>query len=105
MISQKARALYDQQAKGRQVRKPADSVKEKFPEQKGQSRDQAGERQATSTGGKKPQLVKTLPQAAKAKSRDQAGALTGVSGIYVDRARRVIERGDSEPALYDTTVV
>jgi len=34
----------------------------------------AKERQATSTGGTKPQLVETLPQAEKGKSRDLAGA-------------------------------
>lgn len=71
MIAQKARAYYDQQAKERQA-------------------EQARRNQPQS------QKVVTFPPLEKSKARDQAGALTGVSGIYVDRARRVIERGDPE---------
>jgi len=42
MIAARARDAYDKRAKERQKRKPADSVQENLPEQKGQARDQAG---------------------------------------------------------------
>lgn len=42
MIAAKARGIYDEEAKERQTRKPADSVPETFPEQtKGEARDKA----------------------------------------------------------------
>jgi hypothetical protein len=44
---------------------------------------EAKQRQATSTGGSKPQLVELFPQADAGKSRDQAGKAVGVSGKYV----------------------
>lgn len=69
MIAQKARAYYDQQAK---------------------------ERQKIRTGSQPGADKETFPELSRGQARDQAGALTGVSGIYVDRARRVIERGDPE---------
>jgi hypothetical protein len=42
MVAARVRDYYDRQAKERQKRKPVDSVPEKLPEQKGDSRDQAG---------------------------------------------------------------
>ena len=42
MCAGRARAYYDQQAKERQVRKPADSVQVNLPEQKQQAREAAG---------------------------------------------------------------
>ena len=48
----------------------------------------AKERQATSTGGIKPQLVENLPQA-EIKSRDQAAAAVGVSGRLVQDAEYI----------------
>lgn len=50
---------------------------------------EARERQATSTGGARPQLVAKMPQAGKGKARDAAGALVGVSGRYVQEAKRI----------------
>jgi len=41
MVGARAREHYDREAKERQKRKPADSVQENLPEQKGQARDQA----------------------------------------------------------------
>ena len=58
------------EAKERQVRKPSDSVKETFPEQSGQSRDKAGERQKGGQGG--VLLQETFPEA-NGQSRDKAG--------------------------------
>jgi hypothetical protein len=45
--------------------------------------EEARKRQATSTGGRNPQLVENVPQAA-AKSRDQAAAAVGLSGKRTD---------------------
>lgn len=42
MVAARAREFYDKQAKERQVRKPAGSVPENLPEQKGDARDAAG---------------------------------------------------------------
>ena len=42
MCAGRARKLYEEQAKERQKRKPADSVQANLPEQKGQARDLAG---------------------------------------------------------------
>lgn len=42
MCAAKAREIYDQRAKERQIRKPSDSVQENLPEQKQQARDAAG---------------------------------------------------------------
>jgi ParB-like chromosome segregation protein Spo0J len=50
---------------------------------------EARKRQSTSSGGKSPQLVERLPQAAKGKARDKAGELLKVSGRYVQDAKRI----------------
>lgn len=57
---------------------------------------EAKERQATSTGGSKPQLVAELPQAEKGKSRDKAAAVVGVSPRTISDAKRVYESGNQE---------
>jgi len=54
---------------------------------------QAKERQATSTGGKKPQLRENFPQADKGKSSDKAGETLNVSCKSIQRAEKVIKRG------------
>jgi len=69
MVGARIRAIYDEEAKARQVRKPNDSVVEKLP-----------------------------PQNAGAKSRDLAGAAVGVSGRSVDMATKVIAQGAPELA-------
>ena len=50
--------------------------------------EEARKRQATSTGGAKPQLVANLPQAGS-KARDQVAALLGISGRQVSDAKFV----------------
>ena len=42
MVAARARGMYDEAAKERQKRKPADSVPENLPEQKRDARDAAG---------------------------------------------------------------
>ena len=42
MVAARARGMYDEAAKERQKRKPADSVQENLPEQNQQARDAAG---------------------------------------------------------------
>ena len=66
MVGNKARAYYDQQAKERQKRKPAESVVESLPEQKHST------------------------------ARDAAGKAVGVSGKLVDHAHTVSEKGVPE---------
>lgn len=54
-------------------------------------RVQAKKRQATSSGGKNPQLKENFPEAVdSSQSRDKAGAQMHVSGRTVDEAARVI---------------
>lgn len=50
---------------------------------------EAKKRQATSTGGRTPQLKATLPEAAKGQARDQAAAVVGVGGRTVSKAKAV----------------
>lgn len=68
MIGERAREMYDRQAKERQVRKPSDSVVETLPPQ-------------THDNGK---------------ARDQAGNAVGVSGKLIDNARTVRAKGVPE---------
>jgi hypothetical protein len=48
---------------------------------------EAKERQATSTGGKKPQLRAEIPEAARGRARDQAAKTTGASPRYIEDAK------------------
>jgi hypothetical protein len=50
---------------------------------------EAKKRQATSTGGSKPQLVANVPQADKVKARDKAAKSVGVSGKLVSAAKAI----------------
>ncbi len=52
---------------------------------------EAKKRQATSTGGKEPQLREKLPEAEKGKATDQVGKLFGVSGRMVSDAKVIKE--------------
>ena len=52
-------------------------------------RAKAKKRQATSTGGNKPQLVVNSSQAGKGKTRDKMGKLIGVSGQTYDRLKKI----------------
>lgn len=58
----------------------------------------AKERQATSTGGTAPQLMENFPQADKGASRDELGAMAGVSGKTYEHAVTVIEEAP-EPVI------
>jgi hypothetical protein len=61
----------------------------------GDARDQAAEakkRQATSTGGKKPQLRAKLPQA-EGKARDQVAEVFGVPGHEASKRSRLHANG------------
>jgi ParB-like chromosome segregation protein Spo0J len=60
--------------------------------------EEAKERQATSTGGKQPQLKEKLPEADLGQSRDAAGELFGVSGKYVSDAKAI---KDESPELFE----
>lgn len=53
-------------------------------------RAKARERQATSTGGTTPQLKVNLPEADKSQSRDELGAMAGVSGSTYERATKAL---------------
>lgn len=69
MCAARARELYEQQAKERQKRKPADSVPENLPEQKHDARDAAGK--AFGVSGKsvdyaKRVIEKGIPELAQA---------------------------------------
>jgi hypothetical protein len=68
MVAARTRSYYEEQAKQRQVRKPADSVVENLPQQ----------------------------TADNARARDAAGKAVGVSGKSVDYATRVLQKGVSE---------
>ena len=72
MVAGRARGIYDEQAKERQK--------------------EAGEKYHT---GSKKVPVK-VPEPSKGDARDLAGKAAGVSGTYVDRATRVIERAVPE---------
>lgn len=56
----------------------------------------AKERQATSTGGEKPQLRFHGTQAEKGKAREKVGEKVGLSGTSYYRAKKVVESGDKE---------
>ena len=58
----------------------------------------AKERQATSTGGTAPQLMENFPQADKGASRDELGAMAGVSGKTYEHAVAVMEEAP-EPII------
>ena len=58
----------------------------------------ARERQATSTGGTAPQLMEKFPQADKGASRDELGAMAGVSGKTYKHAVTVMEEAP-EPVV------
>ena len=62
---------------------------------------QARERQATSTGGSKPQLKEKLPEAEKKQSRDELGKMAGVSGKTYEHAAEVIDEAP-EPVIEAT---
>jgi ParB family chromosome partitioning protein len=62
------------------VRKCADSIQKK-----------ARERQATSTGGIKPQLKENFPEAGK-QSRDELGKMAGVSGKTYEHGVTILEK-------------
>lgn len=57
----------------------------------GAVRAKARERQSTSTGGSTPQLMENFPQADRGASRDELGAMAGVSGKTYDHAVTVME--------------
>jgi hypothetical protein len=79
MVAARAREHYDQQAKERQKRKPADSVPENLPEQNGDARDHAAK--AVGVSGKTvdyatkvlaqgtPELIKAVDEGRMAVSR------------------------------------
>jgi hypothetical protein len=50
---------------------------------------EAKKRQATSTGGRTPQLVANSPQADKRKSRDKAAAVVGVGGRAISEVKAI----------------
>jgi ParB-like chromosome segregation protein Spo0J len=50
---------------------------------------EARTRQATSTGGKKPQLMEKIPQAEKGAARAKAAELVGVNERYISQAKKV----------------
>jgi predicted phage-related endonuclease len=50
---------------------------------------EAKNRQATSTGGAKPQLKANLPEAEKGQARDKAAELVGVSSRYVSDFKKI----------------
>lgn len=52
----------------------------------------ARERQATSTGGKNPQLMEIFPEAENKTSRDELGAMAGVSGKTYEHGVAVLEK-------------
>lgn len=66
IVGAKARDIYEREAKERQLRKSPDSVVVKLPPQN------------------------------KGKARDKAGEAVGVSGSYIDRATKVLEKGVPE---------
>lgn len=52
---------------------------------------EAKKRQATSTGGSKPQLTAQMPEAAKGEAREQAAKAFGVSPRYISEAKAIKE--------------
>jgi len=57
---------------------------------------EAKERQATSTGGAKPQLRENLREADKGRASDHAARTVKVSGRSVDHAAKVLKNGNSK---------
>ena len=57
---------------------------------------EARRRQATSTGGRKPQLVENLPEAENHRVRDIIGKEIGVSGRQVDKLHAINEKADEQ---------
>ncbi|HPU89068.1 MAG TPA: hypothetical protein PL088_11820 [Spirochaetota bacterium] len=72
----------------------AKRIKEQAPE----IFEEARKRQATSTGGRKPQLTEKIPEAEKAESRQQAGHLLNVNERYVSDAKRIKEQAPDADA-------
>jgi hypothetical protein len=67
------------------------------------ARDEAKERQATSTGGANPQprpACGKCPQADNGKSRDKVGESLGVSGRTYEKLKAVIEAAEAEPETF-----
>lgn len=64
----------------------------------GAIKEQAKERQATSTGGANPQLKEKFPEAEKTQARDQLGAMAGVSGKTYEHATEVMDKAP-EPVV------
>ena len=54
----------------------------------------AKKRQATSTGGKDPQLQVNLPEADKGRARDIAAKKANVSGRQVDKIETLLREAD-----------
>ncbi len=63
----------------------------------GAVRAKARERQATSTGGNTPQLMENFPQAEKSASRDELGAMAGVSGKTFEHGEVVVILPQGKP--------
>lgn len=60
------------------------------------AKKRARERQATSTGGSKPQLMERLPQAEKGSVRDIIGKELGISGRQVDKLHAINQKASEE---------
>jgi hypothetical protein len=79
MIGDKARDWYDEKAKERQIRKPADSVVETLPQQNARARDQAGK--AVNVSGK------TMDKAKKVREQGHKKLVEAVESGKIDGAQ------------------
>lgn len=94
----KARDYYDKQAKERQTRKPADSVVENLPQQKGRARDKAGE--VFGVSGKSVDYGTTvarrgIPELVEAVEKGQVAISTAARAVKtgVDEQKRIAAGG------------
>jgi len=67
-------------------------------------KEQARERQATSTGGVTPQLKENFLKLDKGQTRDQVARFVGISGRTLDKARAVVEAAKEDPEKFGPVV-